>query len=761
MHPLVDCLVNRNQTIDVLMQAPHCPTDEISKLILEIQKLHEALSKLDSDLMKRKLSSLILRSNALNLKESPSIDLTIIFLMNLSDLYSLQVDGENVFKILNNALSFITDKVHPSVRAQLIFTIEFYRIQYRDGFESSKNELCKLQKKIKFKTALDKAIYIGIFKLLASEAYLREDGVHSLFIKLSKAIKNKNSLLKIKFFDCVARGDLDLSQKLLDQIPASDIDLPVQEHKVFLNFQKNNWNSSSWGIGFQTGRKPWLQHFVLLHEGKPTQALKIIKSLVGGKIVSYSEIQKNLLFAELANGHIESSLFLLKKYLIFNAGHYFNAFYQMYFELINNNYSMARRYYEDVSKACVKYKSEGKLDFYLNLAPNISPSDIRKMQRTPYITNLKSNKNIFETSNNTEESKDVIIGSSEATKTIGEEIKKYADINVPILILGETGVGKDIVARNLHNLSKRSKEKFLAINCGAINDSLLQSELFGHVSGAFTGAEKDRVGVFEAAGKGTVFLDEFGEITPQLQIALLRTLENREVRPVGATETRSINCHILLATNANLQEMVDQKKFRKDLLFRINKLIIQISPLRDRTKDILDLVKHYFAIEREDQKSPRLSQKLEEAFINYPWPGNIRELKNEIEIARVLNSEKSKYDVDDFKKLFKIKKETVVESDQSLEGTEVPVLNQAEADLKRALELRKSRSKGEQRIARIKSLLDSLGKVYRVDLVDILQVTPKTVTSDLKKLIQEGYISRIEPTSAPCTHYFVINKIKE
>jgi transcriptional regulator with PAS, ATPase and Fis domain len=201
-----------------------------------------------------------------------------------------------------------------------------------------------------------------------------------------------------------------------------------------------------------------------------------------------------------------------------------------------------------------------------------------------------------------------------------------------VLITGETGVGKEVVAQELHARAARGKEPFVAINCAAFPDSLLESELFGHTKGAFTGADRARVGLFEAAGRGTLFLDEIAEMALPLQTRLLRVLQEREVRPVGATRSRPIECRIIAATNRLLVEEVERGHFRKDLFYRLNVFPIRIPPLRERRRDILPLARHFLALHgpREGKIGCHLSLATSHLLEGYAWPGNVRELENEI-----------------------------------------------------------------------------------------------------------------------------------
>jgi DNA-binding NtrC family response regulator len=225
-----------------------------------------------------------------------------------------------------------------------------------------------------------------------------------------------------------------------------------------------------------------------------------------------------------------------------------------------------------------------------------------------------------------------LIGRTGAMVEVYKQIAHAADSSVPVLIAGESGVGKELVARAIHDNSSRARDPFVAINCGAIADTLLESELFGHKRGSFTGAVNDHKGVFEQAGNGTVLLDEIGDTTPALQVRLLRVLEEAEVRPVGATQPVRVSARVIAATNRPLEQAVTENRFRQDLYYRLSVIVIRVPPLRDRRADIPLLIGSFLddACRRSGQKKVLSSEALE-ALMRHPWPGNVRELRNTIE----------------------------------------------------------------------------------------------------------------------------------
>lgn len=230
------------------------------------------------------------------------------------------------------------------------------------------------------------------------------------------------------------------------------------------------------------------------------------------------------------------------------------------------------------------------------------------------------------------------IGSSKAWIEALHVAESVASTDSTVLLQGESGTGKEVVARYIHDLSPRSGKPFLSINCGALPESLLESELFGHVKGSFTGASRDKEGLFSAAGEGTFFLDEIGETTPATQVKLLRVLQQREVIPVGATEAKPVNARVIAATNRDLEEEIKRGGFRSDLYYRLNVISIVLPPLRSRPGDIPLLSEAFLSRAGEARGEPpkKLEPEAADAMQRYAWPGNVRELENALERAVIL-----------------------------------------------------------------------------------------------------------------------------
>jgi DNA-binding NtrC family response regulator len=243
-----------------------------------------------------------------------------------------------------------------------------------------------------------------------------------------------------------------------------------------------------------------------------------------------------------------------------------------------------------------------------------------------------------------------IIGNSPAIQKVFAMINKIADTEANVLILGENGTGKELIARAIHRSSMRSDKIFVSVDMGAISENLFESELFGHIKGAFTDAKEDKPGRFEIADKGTIFLDEIGNLSLSLQAKLLTVLQSREVTRVGSNKPKKVNFRLISATNIPLVEMVEKNSFRQDLLYRLNTIELHLPPLRERIEDIPLLANHYLQFYNKKYKrnvkhlSPALLSKLEQ----YPWPGNIRELQHAMERAVIMCGQNNTLQVEDF-----------------------------------------------------------------------------------------------------------------
>lgn len=302
------------------------------------------------------------------------------------------------------------------------------------------------------------------------------------------------------------------------------------------------------------------------------------------------------------------------------------------------------------------------------------------------------------------------IGQSSSWLEVLQLAAVVAPTDSTILIQGESGTGKEVVARYIHEMSARSNGPFLSINCGALPEGLLESELFGHVKGSFTGAVKDKTGLFAAASTGTFFLDEVGEMAPSTQVKLLRTLQQREVLPVGATETIPVDSRVVAATNRDLERDVKTGQFRSDLFYRLNVIAIHLPPLRDRRDDIPLLAEAFLSRRSGPGRARSLSPEAMSVLCEYAWPGNVRELENALERA------------------------VIVTTDETIEPSALPdrVVSRAGEHLVRTLEHSEPTLDVIER-SYIKWVLEAQGG-NKTRAADILGIDPSTLHRKLQKM---------------------------
>ncbi len=321
-----------------------------------------------------------------------------------------------------------------------------------------------------------------------------------------------------------------------------------------------------------------------------------------------------------------------------------------------------------------------------------------------------------------------IVGRSERMKHILETVAMVAPTEASVLILGESGTGKELIANALHQGSNRADKRFIKVNCAALPETLLESELFGHEKGAFTGAVGRRPGRFELADGGTIFLDEIGEMTPATQAKLLRVLQEREFEPLGSTRTVKVNIRIIAASNRILKDEVQKGTFRGDLFYRLNVVPIELPPLRERREDIPLLIEHFLKIynEKNNRRLKGFHPRALDALMRYPWPGNIRELENVVERAVMLTSDEYA---------------PFSELPEAIRGaTGDPLLEEARQGIRSGMTIREM-----ERELIIKTLEDNEGNRTRTSR--ILGITRRTLQLKLKEygIDQPGIDSVQEP----------------
>lgn len=334
--------------------------------------------------------------------------------------------------------------------------------------------------------------------------------------------------------------------------------------------------------------------------------------------------------------------------------------------------------YADIELA-VKAVKEGAVDFVVKPWDNAKlvatlMSAYRLRESRSEVKQLKEEKNVLKNQLNSEPS--MLWGTSPAIMQVYNMICKVSKTDANILLTGENGTGKEMIAREIHRLSSRSSEIMISVDMGAVTETLFESELFGHVKGAFTDAKEDRAGKFEAANKGSLFLDEIGNLSYGLQAKLLAALQNRQVTRIGSNKPTAIDIRLICATNRNIQEMVQKNNFREDLLYRINTIHIEIPPLREREEDIVPLAEYFLKkyASKYGKNCVHLQEAAKEKLLEYKWPGNIRELQHAIEKAVIMCDARDIKPSDFF---FKTVTTNFIDKNETLEDMEKQMIRHA------------------------------------------------------------------------------------
>ncbi|HOX07173.1 MAG TPA: sigma-54 dependent transcriptional regulator [Planctomycetota bacterium] len=526
----------------------------------------------------------------------------------------------------------------------------------------------------------------------------------------------------------------------------------------------------------------WAQIMDDLLAGRPERALEVAKREAGGDLVGCvtktGSDSFNLIRAELANGNWQAAVRLVGMRRARGNRHYLDDYFMAAACLLAGQRADAAAHFARVERACAQYDAAGRLEFELRMACAFRPADVYWLTRMAGSPAARSSR-LARRNTGIAEAQGAppapsvqaqppaeprglmrLVGPGEAMTAVRDAVLRCAQLEAPVLITGETGTGKELAARAMHECGPRAGEPFLAVNCGAIAETLLESELFGHERGAFTGAAGAHRGLFEAAGRGSILLDEIGEIPLRLQVGLLRVLESGEIRPVGSSRSRRIGCRIIAATNADIAGLAAEGRFRKDLYYRLARLTVRMPPLRERPEDIVPLALHFLAEARADGAKPALSAELEEALRRAAWPGNVRELRNAVERMRLYGSEKLGYGLADWagpepvtlsRPLGKPLPAAVAAAEAGGGARQVRAADDVEGFL------RGGRT-ALRRLERLRELFARHRRLTRAEVAAILEVAPKTATADLRALCRIGFIEKVEPGASRRTHYFALRE---
>ncbi len=495
---------------------------------------------------------------------------------------------------------------------------------------------------------------------------------------------------------------------------------------------------------------------------RPQEALQAARALAAADAESFLTdsvfLAFDLIRAELACGHGDAAERLILARRQIGNCHPMDDFLLARVRLLAGDRARAAAHFASFLASIERCRADGRLDFELRLACELSPADaVGLMRGASGRRAVPAPEPARRTPARPLGGADRLVGASHSVEQIRKSVRLLAPLDVPVLVMGETGTGKELVARALHEESLRAKAPFITVNCGAIAESLLESELFGHEKGAFTGAERTRRGLFEEAGTGTLFLDEIGEISSRLQVSLLRVLETGEIRPVGASRERRMRCRIVAATNADLDALAAAGSFRQDLLFRLKRMELRILPLRERREDILLLADHFLCEGRADGRRPELTAALKRELTSRDWPGNVRELRNAVERMRLLNSDGLRYDLEapDSGNRSASAPTAPGASPQSGPNPPTPASAGAPDDAEVSRVLGEGRTALRRR-ERLMELFDRCRRLTRAEVVKLMRISPATATADLKALVAEGRLDRIEPSASTRSHYFAI-----
>jgi len=797
-NPIVDRYVTTDLSLSAILAQLPDPGSPVIRALLYLQECLDG---------KRLAREALDAAQAAPMKGSDP-ELVILMLTRWAELSCRIGQPSNADVILHRARALLGEETHPEVRAGIML-IESMLADTTGNKKRCEEILREVLKLVPQHSARRKLHVWELALLLARQG--RGTDARDEFNELSWQTNDRfkmSRLLLVRFVDAVETGQVHEASRLMSEIkttvhrPSDIARIPFSGYQALLSEMhgvlsrkdrvENRAANESDGMAARSGPSdreqdvaPWIQVVRALLASDKDKALRTarqeanrMESIFGAGFDSF-----NLIRAELAAGSWESAARLLKMRQARGNDHYLDDLFAARAELLAENHKQAARHFADLLKSCDYYRAGGRLDFELSLAAELSQGEIVRLtssaekaarrtrglfRRKPEAPGVPRSAEQTQTLRGIK----VILGSSAAMSEVRQAVMRYADLEAPVLITGETGTGKELVARALHETSGRRAAPFTAINCGSITETLLESELFGHERGAFTGAERSTQGLFEATGEGTILLDEIGDVSPRLQATLLRVLETGEIRAVGSSKTRKIRCRIVAATNADLNVLADDGRFRKDLLYRLQRLGIYLPPLRERRRDIVPLVRHFLDLERRIGAHAAVSNDLKKALTEYDWPGNVRELRNVIERMRLMHSDKLTYTLDDLDLKFHavnagppasapiagIVAEPVKDATLNAPRKEPYDAGPrpgdiAEGDVKRII---RSGTSPVRRLDRLRDLFREYKKLTRGEIIEIMGVSPNTATKYLEELISEGLIDRVEPSASTRSHYFVL-----
>jgi len=762
LHPVVQAFVEEQgalgSLIKLLRDQPHPREPAVQALLL----LREARTDL-SDL--EKIDAAIRASEVVDSTRTAP-DLYCMLLCLGADTCSTVGKLAQAWSLLRRAESVSDGINHPDVRAMQLYSRAcFHRRvgQIQEYFEFFEQALQSAGEQQHVKLLMMKSgdmARVGRQPEVEREL-MRHKGAHSPSLAFRLSLH--------RMFHFCETVQLPLARAILESVRNDpDRSTPfVKDHYVrpcreFMRFIKERWSLTRSGQAAAADPAPgedvpdWLRTSDCLLARRPREALSRARDRIRGDLGNYLGRQDYEAFdhlrAELACGNAEAARRIIDIRHRRGNFHYLDDLFIARAALLGGKKQEAARHFAAVTAAAARYSAEGRLDLELRMACELGPCALMALSTTAGRCRAPLPPQPAEPSGKVEAEGEAVtlIGDSPAVVRMREAINSFAQLDVPVLITGETGTGKELVARGIHESGPRSEHPFIAINCGAISDNLLSSELFGHARGAFTGADSSRAGIFESAGEGTLLLDEIGSMSERLQASLLRVLESGRIRPVGVSSTRPIGCRVLAATNVPLEQLVREGRFRPDLYYRLRRVGIRLVPLRERGRDAVLLLAHFLQEGRSDGLRPAISASLEEAIMAHDWPGNVREVRGVAERMRIFSSEKLDYDISDAH--FITGQELAAAAAPPPRGSSTGSVQ--ERDPGESAVLWRLRSSPMRRLDRLRSLFSDHGKLTRAEVAELLQVSGRTASRYLKGLLAEGFIEKVKPTPSPRSHYF-------
>lgn len=757
MHPIVHEFINSGERLPILLEKHYDQNQFLEKVFF---KVSQALYQENID------PQLYIEIDEAVVKGHSDTSVYLLFISFASIFLSIRLDLERAKVLQSIGSTILREKFHPVEQAYFIQSTAFFKLF--SGHSAECNALIKESVAL-----LDKKSPRYLVLLLNSASLLSNQGLLNELEKEDLAIlnatTNKDDLqehicVELKIRNCIYTGNFIEGYAIIDKYKmknkAENKERVIKVATNLLTILSGDFDENSYE---EEEIKLYAKACYFLSTGQADKSIQYSRLIQKGNFANIFTLNfmKYLpLQIELSFGNKGMSRLLLKEIVEKGNSNYLDDFFLARVQLLEKNIDGAYESFGRLIENVKRYGAMNRLLFEMQFAIEMQTTDILMLMSSindeDILKNLKNKKEQPAISVKIEKGVQLLIGDSQAITQLKELVKKFAKLKQPVLITGETGTGKELVSRAIHEEGPNSHEPFLAINCGALSESLLQSELFGYVAGAFTGAQKEHKGIFQAAGRGTVFLDEFGDISPKLQVSLLRVLESNEIRLIGGASTRQIECKIVIATNTDLHQAVIDKKFREDLFFRLTRFDIKLPPLRQRKEDIPHLINFFF---KDQTKIPqKLSKELLEKLMEYHWPGNIRELKNEMERLKILYADKEILELGDFDFSRLQGTESFKHENFILEKSIPPiktVIKERKID-ERVFSIVQRGSKVDQRLDLLHDIFIKFKKLTRMQVIAILAVSPVTATKDLEALCGAGIIKKIKPTKSVKSFYFTL-----